>query len=212
MGQAPQPRSEPLGLPLPVAHHGSRADDQSRGIEPALLLIVDEQREGLKGFTKAHIVGETSAEPGLAQEAEPGVTGSLVGSQLGFEASRDRQGFELPVVAEAAEPATEPSLEVRLLDLQPLYLLHSSEPQAQGFGKADLALEVAFGEELQGGVDLFGVEAHPLVPQSHERGLERDEGLELLFAQAAVPEDDVPPVIHEVLEAHLAPARRIGSR
>ena len=105
----------------------------------------------------------------LAQEAEPGVTGPLVGSQLRFEVRRDWQGFELPVAAEAAEPLTEPSLEVRLLDLQPLYLLDSSEPQAQGFGQADLTLEVACGEELQGGVDLFGVEAHPF-PRSRTSG------------------------------------------
>ena len=169
-------------------------------------------RESLERLTETHVVGETRAEPRLAQEAEPGVTGPLVGSQLRFEVRRDWQGFELPVAAEAAEPLTEPSLEVRLLDLKPLYLLDSSEPQAQGFGQADLTLEVAFGEELQGGVDLFGVEAHPFASQSHERGLERDEGFELLFAETPLPEDDVPPVVDEVLEAHLAPARRVGGR
>jgi hypothetical protein len=95
---------------------------------------VGEQGEGLEGLSEAHVVCETSTEPGLAQEAEPGVTGQLVGSQLRFEVRRDWQGFELPVAAEAAEPLTEPSLEVRLLDLQPLYLLDSSKPQAQCFG------------------------------------------------------------------------------
>ena len=94
----PQARREPLGLPLPVAGHRHRADQQRRAHGLAgstaavpgtpvrrLLALGQQQRERLRGLSKPHVVRQARAQPEAREEREPRESALLVGTQLTLE-------------------------------------------------------------------------------------------------------------------------------
>ena len=95
----PQVGGEALRLVTPVGDQAGRAHDESWRGQPAGCLLGQDVGQSLDRLTQAHIVGEDTAEPQLADEAQPGEPVSLIGSQGGTQA---RRGLGL---AQPAEPA-----------------------------------------------------------------------------------------------------------
>ena len=62
----PQRRGEPLELAAPVADQAGQRDDHRGAIEPAVLLLEQDVRDGLQRLAQAHVVGEHAAGLGLA--------------------------------------------------------------------------------------------------------------------------------------------------
>src|SRR4029077_1750581 len=90
-----------------------RADQESRTVPGALVLLVREQRERLNRLTKAHRVRKDRAQADLAEERQPGQASFLIRPQLAIERHR-RAHWLQPLFRLAREQVTEPAVRVDL--------------------------------------------------------------------------------------------------
>ena len=214
-----QRRGEAADLLLPVAEHRRRADDQRRHrplVCGRALLYVQQVGDQLHRLAEAHVVGETGAEPELAQEAQPGVSVLLVGAEL-----RPQPGGhgELRLLRLLRQLADQPRQMLVQLDLQTnaalpvgirLFVLFplgvpiafsSQQMQLENLLEREALASVHGGHRPANLRQQRRIELDPLAAEAHEPGAPGDQLGELRLRQVDVADGDPPVEVDQRVES-----------
>ena len=116
-----------LRFTLPIAEQADRCNDQGGLCQTTGLFLDQDVRQGLQGFTQAHVICQDAGQPVLPQKLQPVQALLLVGTQRGLQPGghrHRRQGLLPPHVLHQAQKA------LRALPNRPLAQSHRT---AQGF-------------------------------------------------------------------------------
>ena len=168
----------------------------------AAVRLVRQQRQQLHRLAQAHVVGEHAAEPGAAEEVQPGQPALLVRAQLPVEDSGVATGRE-PLLGLAGQQVAEPAVGLDPLDRQAVRAdagprgstprpSRSSSPTSACAGTPD---------ELQPGGQPPRVQLDPLAAQPHQRRLQLGQLGQLLLGQHLAAEREVVAEVDDGVEA-----------
>ncbi len=159
---------EPGRLPLPVAQHRQRADQQGRPGPP-----VQQQRQQLHRLAQPHVVGQAGAQPEPVEKGQPGQTPPLVRAELpGQPGGRIEQLERAPRGRPASRSA-----------IQPLPLVAVTGSGSSSGGSSRIIAKASPGghraaaatQERQPGLEAVGVQVDPSAAQLHQRHLRRGQ-------------------------------------
>ena len=211
MHHHPQTGGKALDLAFPVADDRGGADDQRRADAVSRrFALVQQQGDSLDGLAQAHVVGQASAQSPLPQESQPGIAAHLVRPQPAHKAPGRRQFLQPLPGPQLLQEVIQPARGFDAVQRQPSDLLGSAQSHPQRLAQGHLALLSLLLPESDGGLDLLGLEQHPLAAYPHQGHLERRQPLEFLKGQRLVAQGQLPVELYQRIHVEDAPADDAG--
>ena len=193
-----QAGGESVQLPLPVAEHGRRADDQGGPV--VLVTAVEQVGDQLDGLAEAHVVGEQRPKSELAHAHEPAQARLLVRTQEAVEPGRrlhrPAQGrvaqlrCQAGQIAVGLDHAHDDAAHVRRSRQRGAERRHGRHPRAVQRRRRQRA----------GARERLGVERPPLAAEAHERLRRGGQGAQLLDADLVAAERGLEVVADDAVE------------
>ncbi len=190
MDQHRKLRGEPSRLPLPVVHHRGRADQEDRAPLPSLPVALD-HRQGHDGLAKAHIVGQTRAQPPLAQKMEPRIAAHLIRPKRPGKGIRRGEFIERRSSVQLFEKVSDPTGRLDPAEIESARSIPRPERHLHDIPNRRLARGLLL-PEVDRRLNLCRVQLHPLAAEPDQRRLHPGQHLQLAAGELPVAEGQIP--------------------